>query len=120
MSSIAPHPIDFEEPNPLVLIATPGFERLDATSAGLFREQVVAKIAGRTLVILDLERIEQIDSSGLAALSGVLKAASPGCRVRIVAASRSVRALLALTRLDRFILCFESIEELTYARIGAA
>lgn len=77
--------------------------RLTAAVAPLLRAEVADLIAtGRTKVSVNLAEIAFIDSSGLGALIGALKAArTAGGDLRIAAAGEQVRQVLRLTNLDR-------------------
>lgn len=77
--------------------------RLTASGAPLLRNAVSESIdSGMTKIVVDLSRIEFIDSSGLGALIGGLKNARvAGGDLRIAAAPENVRTVLRLTNLDR-------------------
>ena len=51
-------------------------------------------------VLLDMERIEFLDSSGLGALVGVMKMLDRGRRLELAACGTVVRKVLTLTRMD--------------------
>lgn len=67
---------------------------------------------GRSKLVVDLHKVDFIDSSGLGALIGGLKTArQQGGDLRIAAAGQQVRAVLKLTNLDRILSPYDSIEE---------
>lgn len=67
--------------------------------------------SGKNRVIVDLNAVDFIDSSGLGALIGGLKAArQEGGDLRIAGAGDQVRAVLKLTNLDRILSPHESVE----------
>ncbi|QAY64625.1 anti-sigma factor antagonist [Xylanimonas allomyrinae] len=67
---------------------------------------------GRTRVVVDLGAVDHIDSSGLGALVGGLKAArQAGGDLRIARAGEQVRAVLKLTNLDRILVPYRTVEE---------
>jgi anti-sigma B factor antagonist len=67
---------------------------------------------GRTRLIVDLARVEFVDSSGLGALIGGLKSArGAGGDLRIANAGAQVVAVLGLTNLDRILTPYPSVEE---------
>jgi anti-sigma B factor antagonist len=68
--------------------------------------------AGRTRLVVDLQAVDFIDSSGLGALIGGLKSARQhGGDLRIVDAGDQVRAVLKLTNLDRILTPYATVEE---------
>ena len=94
-----------------VLVITVLEKRLDAVAAPAFRAQMTERVAGRSVVVLDLGQVQFIDSSGLAALISVLKRLAPGGSLRLAGAASGVIALLQLTRLDRVFQCFPGVAQ---------
>ncbi len=85
-----------------VTLIRPSVQRLDAAVAPAFRQAVVARVErGERRLVLDLERVEFIDSSGLGALVSILKAAGSQGAVALCNAGGAVMGLLTLTRMDR-------------------
>lgn len=84
------------------LLVTPLVRRLDAEVAPALRDAVEPRIAGERwrLVVLSLVHVRSVDASGLAALVAILRLIPPGGELRLAHVAPSVRALLALTRLD--------------------
>jgi len=81
--------------------APPVKARIDALVAG-----------GKVKIVVDLGGVDFIDSSGLGALIGGLKAARQhGGDVRIACAGEQVRAVLKLTNLDRILSPYPTVEE---------
>lgn len=67
--------------------------------------------AGRHLLILDLEPVEFVDSSGLSVLVSTLKALRPvSGEVVLLSPSDDVRALIELTRLHKVFEIYEDRE----------
>ena len=91
------------------VVLKPTVTRLDAVAARDFRPGAVEAAKGRSLVILILEDVAFIDSTGLGCLVSILKAVTSGGQVRLVGIQPSVRALLALTRLDRVFRSFDDL-----------
>ncbi len=93
------------------LTVTPGTDyavirpegRLTATTVPQLRTAVDELVAaGSSRIVVDLGATEFVDSSGLGALIGGLKAARlAGGDLRIAAMSEPVRRVLKLTNLDR-------------------
>lgn len=84
-----------------VVLALEG--RLTAAVAPQVRTSVTELVDdGRSRVAIDLAKVDFIDSSGLGALIGALKATRiAGGDLRIAAAGEQVRQVLRLTNLDR-------------------
>lgn len=88
--------------HPEYAVVTPA-GRITATVAPRLRQAVDALIDdGAVRVVLDLSETQFIDSSGLGAIIGALKAARiAGGDLRIAAVTDPVRRVLKLTNLDR-------------------
>lgn len=86
--------------------------RLDLVSAGALKDRVAATVhGGRSDVVIDLAEVPFIDSSGLGALIGGLRAARlAGGDLRIARPAEQARAILRLTTLDRILTPFETVE----------
>jgi anti-sigma B factor antagonist len=87
--------------------------RLDLVTAGEAKQQMVEAIeGGQRRLVLDMAQVEFVDSSGLGAIVGVLKAArQAGGDVRIASPTGQLRSILELTMLDRVVHPYESVEE---------
>lgn len=83
------------------------FDRLDAMAAPGFRETLTPLLEGQPeKVLLDLGKVEFIDSTGLGVMVSLLKLMGPGGKVAVVGAAPNVRRLFEMTRLDSlFTLC---------------
>ncbi len=85
-----------------VTVITPAVQRLDAAVAPAFRQAVVDRVErGERRVVVDLGRVEFMDSSGLGALVSILKAAGSQGALALCRATGAVQGLLTLTRMDR-------------------
>lgn len=85
-----------------VLVITVGETRLDARSAGSFRELVAEFIrAGHSKIVLNLTAVEFIDSSGLGALIAILKTLGPHGGLVFCGIQQSIARLFQLTRMDK-------------------
>ncbi|MCT2084619.1 STAS domain-containing protein [Microbacterium enclense] len=86
--------------------------RLTAAVAPQLRSEVADLVAaGRTTVAVDMAKVDFIDSSGLGALIGALKATRvAGGDLRIAAAGEQVRQVLRLTNLDRVLQIYPDAE----------
>jgi anti-anti-sigma factor len=87
--------------------------RLDLLSAASLKQRLAQEVAeGRQHIIVDLIDVEFIDSSGLGALIGGLKAARvAGGDLRIARPREQARTVLRLTTLDRVLRGYETVEE---------
>lgn len=88
-------------------------DRLTAAVAPRLRSAVADLVAaGRTRVVVNLAGVTFIDSSGLGALVGALKATrTAGGDLRIAAAPEQVKQVLRLTNLDRVLRVHATAEE---------
>ncbi len=83
------------------LVITVLEQRLDAAVALTFKEAVRdLSVTAGSPVILDLSRVEFLDSSGLGAIVGVMKMLGPERPLEIAGLTSAVRKLFRLTRMD--------------------
>ena len=83
------------------LIARLDEARLDAAVAIQFKDRMREIAAGAPdRVILDLSRVEFLDSSGLGAVSAVMKMLGPERRLELAALGPAVERVVRLTRMD--------------------
>jgi anti-sigma B factor antagonist len=87
--------------------------RLNMTAAPQLRTAVDEVVGdGASRVVVDLSACTFVDSSGLGALVGGLKAArQAGGDLRIAQAPEQVRTVLALTNLDRVLTPHATVED---------
>ena len=94
-----------------ILIVQLQERRLDAARAPGFREEMVRRIdSGSHRIVLDLETVEFVDSSGLGALVSCLKRLGPAGSLAIAGANKTVARLFSLTRMDRVFALHESVD----------
>jgi anti-sigma B factor antagonist len=93
---------------------------LDLTTAPRLREQVVRTVVdGQPRVVLDLQSVEFVDSTGLGVLVGLLKRTrSQGGDLRLVSTRSAMQKLLELTALDRALPLAATVDEATAHRPG--
>ncbi|MGB8496301.1 MAG: STAS domain-containing protein [Candidatus Acidiferrum sp.] len=76
------------------------FGRLTYENAPSLKEEVKPLIPQRKRIVLDLQGVPQIDSSGLGTVVGLyVSARTRGCRIEIINASQQVSELFSLTNL---------------------
>ena len=87
-------------------------DRLDLLTAMDVKAQLQAAVArGQYRLVVDLDAVPFIDSSGLGALIGALKAARvAGGDMRIARAKPQVLYVLEITMLDRVLQCHDNVE----------
>jgi anti-anti-sigma factor len=87
--------------------------RLDLVVAAAFRDAVrVAVEAGHRSLVIDLAGVPVIDSSGIGALIGGLRETrQAGGELRIAAAGEQIRTVLGLTKIDRVLKPYASVDE---------
>ena len=86
---------------PDTLLVTVGDSRIDATVAIRFKD-LMREIADGTdgRVVLDLSKVQFIDSSGLGALVSVMKILAPHRKLELAAVTPTVERVLHLTRMN--------------------
>lgn len=87
---------------------------LDVANAPSLRQRLIEiQLPAATPLVLDLERIEFLDSFGLAVLIGAIKRArSSGGSIAVRCTRERTLSLLALTGLDRVLDVVASLDEL--------
>ena len=84
------------------LVVTPLEERLDARVATDFKERMAELIAsGNTKIVLDLSKVEFIDSSGLGAIVSSLKRMGGQGDLVVCGLQETTMTMFKLTRMDR-------------------
>lgn len=95
-----------------VLVVTLPEKRLDARTAGAFKEKMIEFVrSGQTRIALDIHEIEFIDSSGLGAIVSVLKQLGGQGDLVICGARDTVTSMFKLTRLDKVFQMFPGTSE---------
>lgn len=85
-----------------VLVVRIDESRIDAAGAIAFKESMrTATEKAQTRVILDLSRVEFLDSSGLGAVVSVMKQLGEGCRLELSGLQPAVEKVFRLTRMDQ-------------------
>jgi anti-sigma B factor antagonist len=85
-----------------ITVVAPQVARLDASVAPAFKQQVQEVVAaGASRVVVDLQAVDFVDSSGLGAMVSILKALGTQGGMAVCNAKGPVRALFELTRMDK-------------------
>lgn len=95
-----------------VVVVAPTVRRLDATVAPGFRQAVLQLVeGGDTRMVLDLARLEFLDSSGLGAMVSILKALGSKGALAVAGVHGAVLSLFQLTRMDKVFVLAGSADE---------
>lgn len=87
--------------------------RLGAAKAADFKDTMTRHLPrGGVSLILDLSRVEFIDSSGLGAILGLLKRMPQGSELIICGPTEPVASMFKLTRMDRVFTIHKSLDEI--------
>lgn len=88
------------------------FGELDVASAPNLREQLIQLVSqGSHLLVLDLEGLDFLDSTGLGAIISALKRArTNGGDLRLVCTQSRIRRLFEITALDKAFPLFASLD----------
>ncbi|MES2638546.1 MAG: STAS domain-containing protein [Myxococcota bacterium] len=104
--------VSVEERGPRTAVAVVN-GRLDLLTASEVKRQLQDAVAtGLHRLVVDLHDVPFIDSSGLGALIGALKATRiAGGDLRIARPGEQVRYVLEISMLDRVLVCHKTVEE---------
>jgi len=95
-----------------VLVLKPFFKRIDAYTSASFKGEVADRIMnGARRIVLNLERVDFIDSTGLGALISLLKTIGELGDFMICNIRPPVTSLFKVTRMDRVFRIHASEEE---------
>lgn len=85
-----------------VVVVTPQGEFLDASNAEQFKRDSAYQMAGSSHVVLDMSRLQFVDSAGLGALlSCMRKLSSAGGDLKLCGLSKPVRSTFEVSRMHR-------------------
>lgn len=86
-------------------------DRIGADQAVAFREAITHSLeCDSAVLLLDLSRVEFVDSSGLGSLLSILKRMPKGKELLICGANPPVRSMFKLTRLDHIFTMIPSVD----------
>jgi len=84
--------------------------RIDAACAIQFKDVFQKTVPkGESRVILDLDGVEFVDSSGLGAIVGLMKTLAPETKLELSTMGETVKKVFALTHMDRVFTIHERI-----------
>lgn len=102
--------INITEAEKYVLVALEN-ERLDAVYAPEFRKKMQEIIAGKhPFIVLDLSRVNFIDSSGLGAIVAALKSVKAEGELVLCGARQPVMRLFKLTHMDKVFTLYPDVD----------
>jgi anti-sigma B factor antagonist len=102
-----------------VLVLEVKERRVDARSASDLKEKIGGSVGrGFDRIVLDLEEVEFVDSSGMGAIVSGLKLLASSSNLVISGASTPVRELFKVTRMDQVFRMFPTIAEAQKALAG--
>ena len=95
-----------------VLIATPQVDRLDVRTVPEFRDEMDRIIGSYTKVVLNMELINFVDSTGLGALMSCIRNLSQrNGGLRLVGLQQQVTAMFRLVRMHKIFDTFDTVSE---------
>lgn len=95
-----------------VVVITAQYESIDAGTVNDFKADVGPVIEDGAKVVLDLSRVEFVDSAGLGGIVWFLKQlAAQGGDLKVCSVCSSVRALFELIRMHRLIAIYNDRDE---------
>ncbi|MGG6296492.1 STAS domain-containing protein [Leptolyngbya sp. AN02str] len=94
---------------------------LDGTQVSQFRQQIDEAVkTGASTVLVDLEKVSFMDSSGLGAIVSAFKAMrSQGGSLCVCSLNEQIRILFELTSMDRVLDIFSNRDEFEQARFSS-
>lgn len=85
-----------------ITVIRPGIERLTAVNAKAFKEETIALIeAGASRLVIDFSQTTFLDSSGLGALTGVLKKIGLRGDLVVCGLNSDLQQMFRICRMDR-------------------
>jgi anti-sigma B factor antagonist len=101
-----------EKQNENITVIMPHINRLDASNSSNLKNKIVDLYSqNKTQVVLNMEQIDFMDSSGLAALLSGVKTLGQKGELALAGVSETVRKLFTITRLDRGVFNIFDTEE---------
>ena len=93
-----------------VLVISTLYDRIDAAGAIQFKDQMRELTQTKTTrVVLDLSKVNFLDSSGLGALVAAMKALAPDRTLELSGLTPTVQKVFRLTRMDTIFIIHDSL-----------
>ena len=92
-------------------VVTVNEARIDAAVALSFKESMRMETEGVPSIILNLEKVEFVDSSGLGAIVAAMKAMGSPRAMALAGLTPTVEKVFRLTRMDSVFPLFESLDD---------
>lgn len=93
------------------LVVTVNAARIDASAALEFKDSMNAIDESNSKILLNLEQVEFIDSSGLGAVFSVMKHLGKGRKMDLYALSPTVEKVSRLTRMNSIFSIYATLEQ---------
>jgi anti-sigma B factor antagonist len=94
------------------LISLPDIRRIDASNSKQFKDAVTNAVAEEIKVlVIDLSKVDFIDSSGLGTLVSILKSVYGSQELRLCCLNKNIMNMFLMTRMDRVFSIFETRED---------
>ena len=93
------------------LVVTVNAARVDASAALKFKDSMNAIDESNSKILLNLEHVELIDSSGLDAVVSVMKHLGKGRKMDLFALTPTVEKVFRLTRMDSIFSIYATLEQ---------
>lgn len=95
-----------------ILLVKPLVKRMDASVANAFKEKMIGWIGGgHHRIVLDLSRVDFVDSSGLGAIVSTHKAIRDKGELAVSGLTKNVMNLFTMTRMNRILAIYDQAEE---------
>lgn len=99
------------EPIKGVMVVVPAGPQLDASTAGEFQQAMAPVLEAHSQILVDLSRLDFVDSSGLGAFLACLRhVQAQGGELKLCGLLPQVRALFELVRMHRLFHIFDTQE----------
>ena len=95
-----------------VFIISVNKTRIDAACCLEFKDQFLKLVPnGQDRIILNLNGVGFVDSSGLGAIVGLMKLLTPNTKLDLCGMGETVRKVFALTRMDQVFHIYEGVND---------
>ncbi len=99
-----------------IKIITPEYTEIDAGNSGEVKKQLIEAVGSSRNVVLDLQQLQFLDSSGLGILLSAMRhVAGNGGELKVCSVTRPVQAILELVRFHRIVDTMNTREEAVHA-----